>query len=65
MNQVSTTGKMPKTARDKRTQEKLLQAAEIEFGQKGFHETGISGITYRAGVALGTFYTYFESRQAL
>ncbi len=65
MNQVSSSNKTPKTARGKRTREKLLRAAEIEFGEKGFHEAAISGITYRAGVALGTFYTYFESKEEI
>jgi AcrR family transcriptional regulator len=65
MNQVSTSNKVPKTARGKRTREKLLQAAEIEFGEKGYHEATVSGITYRAGVALGTFYTYFESKEEI
>ena len=65
MNQVSTLGKIPKTARGLRTREKLLQAAEIEFGEKGFHEAAVSGITYKAGVALGTFYTYFESKEEI
>ncbi|MBT8053659.1 MAG: TetR/AcrR family transcriptional regulator [Xanthomonadales bacterium] len=65
MNQVSSSGKLPKTARGKRTREKLLQAAEIEFGEKGFHEAAISGITYRAGVALGSFYTYFGSKEEI
>jgi AcrR family transcriptional regulator len=65
MNQVSTSAKTPKTERGKRTREKLLRAAEIEFGEKGFHEAAVSGITYRAGVALGTFYTYFESKEEI
>ena len=69
MNQVSTsnkvTDKSPKTARGRRTRDKLLEAAEIEFGEKGFHHAAISGITYRAGVALGTFYTYFESKEEI
>ncbi len=65
MNQVSSSDRTPKTARGKRTREKLLRAAEIEFGEKGFHEAGVSGITYRAGVALGTFYTYFESKDEI
>jgi len=47
------------------TRNKLLQAAEIEFGEKGFHDGAISGITYRAGVALGTFYTYFDSKEEI
>jgi AcrR family transcriptional regulator len=65
MNQVSSSNKVPKTERGRRTRNKLLEAAEVEFGEKGFHEAGISGITYRAGVALGTFYTYFESKEEI
>lgn len=65
MNQVSSNNKKPKTARGRKTRNKLLEAAEHEFGEKGYHEAGISGITYRAGVALGTFYTYFESKEEI
>ncbi len=65
MNQLSTNNKKPKTARGKRTRDKLLNAAEYEFGDKGFHAAAISGITHRAGVALGTFYTYYESKEEI
>jgi AcrR family transcriptional regulator len=65
MNQVSSSAKFPKTKRGLNTRNKLLQAAEIEFGEKGFHEAAISGITYRAGVALGTFYNYFDSKEEI
>ena len=65
MNQLSGNDKTPKTARGKKTRDKLLRAAEIEFGDKGFHSAAISGITYRAGVALGTFYTYYESKEEI
>ncbi len=65
MNQVSSSDKFPKTARGKKTREKLLQAAEIEFGERGYHEAAISGITQRAGVALGTFYVYFDSKEEI
>lgn len=44
---------------------KLLDAAAAEFGEKGFHEASISSITHRAGTALGSFYTYFNSKEAL
>ena len=57
--------KIPKTARGRQTRDKLLQAAEIEFGKQGFHEASVSGITHKAGVALGTFYTYFESKEEI
>src|ERR687889_314822 len=57
--------KAPRTERGRRTVRKLLQAAAQEFGERGFHEAAITGITARAGVALGTFYTYFESKEEL
>ena len=44
---------------------KILDAAREEFGERGFSESSIVGITQRAGVALGTFYTYFDSKEAL
>ena len=65
MVQVSSSIKKPKTSRGRKTRRKILDAAEIEFGAKGFHDGSISGITRRAGVALGTFYTYFESKDAI
>lgn len=65
MVQVSNSDRSPKTSRGRRTRRKILDAAEAEFGEKGFHEGSISGITHRAGVALGTFYTYFESKEEI
>jgi AcrR family transcriptional regulator len=57
--------KQPRTERGRRTLRKLLDAAAIEFGERGFYDASISGITRRAGVALGSFYTYFESKDAI
>jgi AcrR family transcriptional regulator len=58
-------GKAPRTERGRKTVRKLLEAAAQEFGERGYHEAAITGITTRAGVALGTFYTYFESKEEL
>ena len=58
-------GKAPRTARGERTLRKILDAALEEFGEKGFAEGSIVGITRRARVALGTFYTYFDSKEAV
>ena len=58
-------GKAPRTARGQRTLRKILDAALEEFGEKGFSEGSIVGITTRARVALGTFYTYFDSKEAV
>jgi AcrR family transcriptional regulator len=58
-------GKAPRTARGERTLRKILDAARDEFGERGFSDSSIVGITQRAGVALGTFYTYFNSKEAV
>ena len=55
----------PRTDRGRRTQRALLDAAAAEFGEKGFHDSSIVSITTKAQVALGTFYTYFESKEVL
>jgi AcrR family transcriptional regulator len=65
MNHYSTTNKEPKTQRGRDTRNKLLDAAEKEFGERGYHDAAISGITQRASVALGTFYVYFESKEEI
>jgi AcrR family transcriptional regulator len=55
--------KAPRTARGEKTRRRILDAALAEFGNRGFGETGIIEITRRAKVALGTFYTYFDSKE--
>ena len=35
------------------------------FAEQGYHEASIVKITERAGVGLGTFYLYFDSKQAI
>ena len=65
MNQHSSSDKVPKTRRGRETREKLLQAAEVEFGERGYADASIASITQRAGVALGTFYVYFESKEEI
>ena len=58
-------GKAPRTARGEKTLRKILDAAVAEFGSRGFSDSSIVGITSRAKVALGTFYTYFDSKDAV
>ncbi len=43
----------------------LLHAASEIVGEHGYVDASISRITERAGVAQGTFYSYFENRQDL
>ena len=59
----ATTDKTPRTERGRKTLRRVLEAAALEFGERGYHDAAITGITQRAGVALGTFYTYFESKE--
>ncbi len=57
--------KVPRTERGRKTLRRLLEAAALEFGERGYHDAAITCITQRAGVALGTFYTYFESKEEM
>lgn len=57
--------KRGKTERGERTRLKLIRAAEKVFGDVGFYEARISEITREAGVAAGTFYLYFPSKDEL
>lgn len=52
-----------KPAEERRTD--LLDAGLELFVEKGFAHTAVSEITARAGVAQGTFYLHFPSKQAL
>ncbi|WP_172195433.1 TetR/AcrR family transcriptional regulator [Saccharibacillus qingshengii] len=45
--------------------EVILDSAFEIFGQKGFYETKISDITEHAGIAKGTMYLYFKSKEEL
>lgn len=47
------------------TRRRLLDCAEEVFAAIGFHEASIVKITEAAGVAQGTFYLYFASKQQI
>ena len=64
MPALSATG-MPLTKRGEATRRKLLEAAEEVFAGLGYHEASIVKITERAGIGLGTFYLYFDSKQQI
>lgn len=55
----------PATERGQRTREKLLKAAEVVFGEKGYESASIADITRQAKVGLGTFYVYFEDKKSI
>ncbi|MCP1337256.1 TetR/AcrR family transcriptional regulator [Futiania mangrovi] len=60
----------PRRARRKTREEKaretylrILEAAAQVVGEDGYADSSISKITQLAGIAQGTFYNYFETRQ--
>ena len=55
----------PLSRRGLDTRRKLLDAAEEVFGELGYHDASIVKITEAAGVAQGTFYLYFASKQEI
>ena len=48
-----------------RNRDELLNAAARVVGESGYRDASVHRITGAAGLALGTFYLYFTSRQAL
>ncbi len=53
------------TQADATTRSQVLAAAEAEFGRNGFHAASVADIARLAGVAHGTVYRYFPSKEAL
>lgn len=43
----------------------LIEIAQKLFGGKGYNETSVSDIVREAGVAQGTFYWYFKSKEEI
>ncbi|MGN6130593.1 MAG: TetR/AcrR family transcriptional regulator, partial [Nocardioidaceae bacterium] len=60
---MTATGNEPRTGKGSRTRRRLLEAAEQVFADRGYHDASIVKITEAAGVAQGTFYIYFKSKQ--
>ncbi|PJE35326.1 TetR family transcriptional regulator [Pseudooceanicola lipolyticus] len=55
----------PKTKRGAARRKKILEAAEAVIGRTGFASSSIAAITQEADTALGTFYIYFSSKEAV
>ena len=52
-------------ARAKETRRRIFAAAAELFAQKGYHATTVSEIVERAGVAKGTFFVHFATKDAV
>jgi AcrR family transcriptional regulator len=57
------TGRAPVSARGARTRRALVDAARRVFERDGFLDARITDIAATAGVAAGSFYTYFASKE--
>lgn len=51
------------TRQGARTRRQLLRGAKRAFEKQGFHRTRVQDITTAAKTAVGSFYTYFESKE--
>jgi AcrR family transcriptional regulator len=56
-------GAAPLSARGRRTRDRLLVAAREIFERDGIVNARVTDIAERAGVAYGSFYTYFDSKE--
>lgn len=60
------TSRSPESAtKAQRTRQRLLDSARRVFEENSFSDARISDIADSAGLSVGTFYTYFESKEAI
>jgi AcrR family transcriptional regulator len=57
--------RLPVSARGQRTRAALLRAARAVFERDGFLDVKITDIAREAGVAVGSFYTYFDDKDEI
>jgi AcrR family transcriptional regulator len=57
--------KLNRVERNAWTKQRIFEAATKVVGKYGYAEASVARITEEAGVAQGTFYNHFESRQEL
>ncbi len=65
MEKSSKKVRIPKQKRSIDKRLRIMEAAEDLFENKGFDNTDSKEIAARAGVSIGTFYSYFEDKKSL
>jgi TetR/AcrR family transcriptional repressor of nem operon len=55
----------PKTAKARKTRERLLREAAQLFSLKGYFHTTVDDVMARSGLTKGGFYAHFDSKEAL
>lgn len=56
---------LPPTARGQRTRESLIDAGRKVFERDGYLDARLSDISKEAGVAVGSFYVYFATKEEI
>lgn len=54
---------IPQNERRAETKKKIVDAAMMLFSSKGYYQTNSKEIAWKAGVAIGSFYTYFTDKK--
>jgi AcrR family transcriptional regulator len=62
---TATGGERPRSRKGLRTRARLIDAAKVVFERDGFLEARISDIAEAAGLATGSFYHYFDSKEQI
>ena len=57
--------RIPQQKRSRERKSKIMETALDLFSQKGMNGTSSNEIVEKAGVSIGTFYSYFENKKAL
>ncbi len=57
--------KIPKTPKGRKTKQKILDASITLINKRGFAKVTLNDMCEASGVAIGTFYHYFTSTQAV
>ena len=55
----------PRQHRSIQTKERIMKAAFLLFSKKGIHGTNSKEIVEKAGVSIGSFYSYFKNKKTL
>lgn len=63
MSEQKQKARTPVQKRAMETKQKIIEAAEALFAEKGYHKTNALEIAARAGVATGSFYGYFNNKK--
>jgi len=61
----SQTGVIQGEGKAQRTRERIMQSARIVFAQYGYQDATVEHVVREAGLARGSFYTYFSSKHDL